>query len=149
VESVVRAFVTYAVLLLIFRVSGKRSLAQITAFDFILLLIISEAIQGALNENDYSLTNAVLVVTTLIGLDVALSFLKQRFRLLDRWLDDMPLVLVEDGTPLLDRMRRVRVDVDDVLAAGRELQGLERMDQIKYAVLERNGGISIIPRHAA
>jgi uncharacterized membrane protein YcaP (DUF421 family) len=145
-ESVVRAFVTYAVLLLIFRVSGKRSLAQITTFDFILLLIISEAIQGALNDNDNSLTHGVLVVTTLIGLDVLLSFLKQRFHLLDRWLDDMPLVLVEDGTPLLDRMRQVRVGVDDVLAAGRELQGLERMDQIKYAVLERSGAISIVPR---
>jgi uncharacterized membrane protein YcaP (DUF421 family) len=148
-DSVVRAAVTYGLLLLIFRVSGKRSLAQITTFDFIILLIISEAIQGALNDEDNSLTNGIVVVMTLMGLDIALSFVKQRFSLLDRWLDDMPLVLVEDGTPLLDRMGKVRVGVDDILAAGRELQGLERMDQIKYAVLERNGGISIIPKRAA
>jgi uncharacterized membrane protein YcaP (DUF421 family) len=149
VDSVVRAAVTYGLLLLIFRVSGKRSLAQITTFDFIVLLIISEAIQGPLNDGDDSLTNGILVVGTLMGLDIAFSFLKQRFRLLDRWMDDMPLVLVEDGRPLRDRMQKVRVDVDDVLAAGRELQGVERMDQIKYAVLERNGGISIIPKAAA
>ena len=148
-DSVIRAAVTYGLLLLIFRISGKRSLAQITTFDFIVLLIVSEAIQGALIDEDNSLTNGSLVVATLMGLDIALSFLKQRFRLLDRWMDDMPLVLVEDGRPLDDRMRKVRVDVDDVLAAGRELQGLERMDQIKYAVLERNGGISIIPKPAA
>jgi uncharacterized membrane protein YcaP (DUF421 family) len=149
VDSVARAAVTYGLLLLVFRVAGKRSLAQITTFDFIVLLIISESIQGALNDQDDSLTNGFLVVATLMGLDIVLSFLKQRFRALDRWIDDMPLVLVEDGRPLLDRMRKVRVDVDDVLAAGRELQGLERMDQIKYAVLERNGGISIIPKQAA
>jgi uncharacterized membrane protein YcaP (DUF421 family) len=146
VDSVLRAAVTYGLLLLIFRVSGKRSLAQITTFDFIVLLIIGEAIQGPLNDQDDSLTNAMLVVATLMGMDIALSFLKQRFRLLDRWIDDMPLILVEDGRPLRDRMRKVRVDIDDVLAAGRELQGLERMDQIKYAVLEIGGGISIIPK---
>jgi uncharacterized membrane protein YcaP (DUF421 family) len=148
VDSVVRAAVTYGLLLLIFRVSGKRSLAQITTFDFIILLIISEAIQGALNDEDNSLTNGIVVVMTLMGLDIALSFIKQRSRLLDRWLDDMPLVLVEDGQPLQERMRKVRVDEDDILAAGRELQGLERMEQIMYAVLERSGGISIIPKQA-
>jgi uncharacterized membrane protein YcaP (DUF421 family) len=149
VDSVVRAAVIYGLLLLIFRISGKRSLSQITTFDFIVLLIISEAIQGALNDDDNSLTNGLLVVGTLMGLDVALSFAKQKAMVLDRWLDDMPLVLVEDGKPLYDRMRKVRVDIDDVLTAGRELQGLERMDQIKYAVLERSGGISIIPKQAA
>ncbi len=144
-DSVIRAAVTYGLLLLIFRVAGKRSLAQITTFDFIILLIISEAIQGALNDEDDSLTNGILVVLTLMGLDIAMSFAKQRFRGLDRWLDDMPLVLVEDGRPLRDRMTKVRVDDEDILVAGRELQGLERMDQIKYAVLERGGQISIIP----
>ena len=145
-ETVIRAAVTYLLMLLIFRVSGKRSLAQITAFDFVLLLIISESIQGALTDNDNSLTNGILVVLTLMGLDIGFSYLKQKVRFLDRWMDDMPLVLVEDGRPLMDRMQKVRVDVDDVLAAGRELQGLERLDQIKYAVLERSGGISIIPK---
>jgi uncharacterized membrane protein YcaP (DUF421 family) len=58
----------------------------------------------------------------------------------------VPLVVVENGQPLRDRMNKARIDEDDVLTAARQLQGLERMEQIKYAVLERNGGISIIPR---
>lgn len=148
-DSVLRAAVTYGLLLLVFRISGKRSLSQITTFDFILLLIISESIQGSLIEDDNSMTNGLLIVVTLMLMDIGLSYLKQRFRLLDRWLDDMPLVLVEDGRPLHDRMQKMRVDIDDILTAGRELQGLERLDQIKYAVLERNGGISIIPKQAA
>ncbi len=73
---------------------------------------------------------------------VALSALP----MLEQWMDDVPLVLVEDGRPLQDRMSKARVSEDDVLERARELRGLERMDQIKYAVLERSGSITVIPR---
>jgi uncharacterized membrane protein YcaP (DUF421 family) len=147
-DSVLRAVAIYALLLLIFRVAGKRSLAQTTTFDFVLLLIISEAIQPAMVRNDYSLTNAILLVVTLVGLDIGLSLLKQRFQKVEKLLDSVPVVIVENGTPLKERMDKVRVDEEDVLTAARELQGLERMEQIKYAVLERSGGISIVPKEA-
>ena len=71
---------------------------------------------------------------------------KRRSPRIEKLLEDEPLIIVEDGRPLLERMKKVRVDEEDVLIAARILQGLERMDQIKYAVLERNGGISIIPK---
>jgi uncharacterized membrane protein YcaP (DUF421 family) len=144
--SVLRAVVVYVVLFLIFRVAGRRTLSQITTFDFVLLLIVSEATQNAMIGDDYSITNAMLVVTTLVGLDIALSLWKRRFPSLDKFLDGVPLIIVEDGKPLKDRMAKARVDESDVLTAARELQGLERMEQIKYAVLERSGGISIIPK---
>ena len=147
-ETVLRAGAIYALLLLIFRVAGKRSLAQTTTFDFVLLLIISEAIQPAMVRNDYSLTNAFLLVVTLVGLDIGMSLLKQRFQKVEKLLDGVPVVIVENGTPLKERMDKARVDETDVLTAARELQGLERMDQIKYAVLERSGGISIVPKEA-
>ena len=67
-NSVFRAIITYLFLLLIFRIAGRRSLGQLTTFDFILLLIISEATQNALIGNDYSITNGFLVITTLVGL---------------------------------------------------------------------------------
>ncbi|MEH1834145.1 MAG: YetF domain-containing protein [Nostoc sp.] len=70
---------------------------------------------------------------------------KQRSPQVEKFLDGVPLVIVEEGRPLKDRMAKARVDEDDILTAARQLQGLERMDQIKYAVLERSGGISIIP----
>jgi uncharacterized membrane protein YcaP (DUF421 family) len=133
-------------LLIIFRVSGKRSLAQITTFDFVLLLIISEATQQALLGDDFSLINAFVVIITLIGLDIALSLLKQRSPTFELLIDDTPLIIVEDGRPLKERMDKARIDESDILASARELQGLERMDQIKYAVLERSGGVSIIPK---
>jgi uncharacterized membrane protein YcaP (DUF421 family) len=144
--SVLRAVVVYVVLFLIFRVAGRRTLSQITTFDFVLLLIVSEATQNAMIGDDYSITNAMLVITTLVGLDIALSLWKRRFPSLDKFLDGVPLIIVEDGKPLKDRMAKARVDESDVLTAARELQGLERMEQIKYAVLERSGGISIIPK---
>ena len=144
-ESVLRALAIYAVLLVLFRITGKRSLGQITTFDFILLLIISEAIQNGMVGSSYSLTNALVLVTTLVVVDVGLSLLKRRSARLEKYLDGTPLVVVEQGRPLRDRMDKSRVDEGDVLSAARR-EGLERMEQIKYAVLERNGQISIIPR---
>jgi len=145
VDSILRALAVYTFLLVLFRVAGKRSLSDMIAFDFILLLIISEAIQQALLNDDNSMTNAFIVVTTLVGLNIALSLVKQRSQTLDKLLEGTPVVLVEHGRLLKERMDRVRVDEEDVMHAARQQQGLERLDQIKYAVLERSGGISIIP----
>jgi uncharacterized membrane protein YcaP (DUF421 family) len=146
VESVVRAVCIYGVLLVLFRLTGNRSLGQISTFDFVLLLIISEAIQNAMVGNSYSLTNAFVLVITLVIIDVGLSLIKQRSHKVDKWLEGTPIVIVDHGRPLRDRMDRARVADDDVLTAARLLHGLERMDQVKYAVVERSGEISIIPR---
>ena len=145
-DAVARGVAVYLALVVIFRISGQRSLGQVTTFDFVLLLIIAETTQQALLGEDFSVTNALLLIVTLIALDVGLSLLKQRSPRLDRLLEGLPLVIVENGKPISERMAKARVDEEDVLSAARELQGLERMDQIKYAVLERNGGISIIKR---
>lgn len=145
-DSILRALTVYVFLLVLFRIAGRRTLAEMTNFDFVLLLIISEATQNAMIGNDYSITNGVLVILTLIGVDIGLSVMKQRFPLIERYMDGMPLVIVDEGRPLKDLMDRARVDEQDILASARDKHGLERMEQIKYAVLERNGGISIIPK---
>jgi uncharacterized membrane protein YcaP (DUF421 family) len=145
-ESVIRPALVYLFVLLVLRLTGKRTLAQITTFDFVLLLIISEATQQALIGEDNSMINCAIVVSTLIGLNILMSLLKQRFKWFDRLLDDIPLVIVADGKALQDRMYKARVDEDDVLDAARETHGLESMDQIRHAILERDGQISIIPR---
>ncbi len=148
-DSIIRALATYFFLLLVFRVSGKRSLADITTFDAVVLLIISESIQQALIDGDESMTNAFLLVLTLIGINVLMQWLSVRSPKLDNLLNDAPLVLIEDGRVLHDRLRRVRVTEDDILEQGRALLGVERMDQIKYAVLERSGGITVIPKRVS
>jgi uncharacterized membrane protein YcaP (DUF421 family) len=145
-DSVLRALAVYVFLLVIFRVAGKRTMAQITVFDFILLLIISEATQQAMIGQDFSITNAVLVISTLIGAERGLTWVQWRFKSVDRLLDGLPLVLVEDGKPLEDRLKQERIDISEILAAARQTQGLARLDQIKYAVLEQTGGISIVPK---
>ncbi len=145
-ESVLRAAAIYLFLTVIMRVAGRRTLGEMTSFDFVLLLIISEATQNALLRDDYSITNAFLLILTLVTLDIGLSMGKQRSPRLDKWIDGLPTVLVEDGRPLRDRMDKARVDVPDILEAARELQGLERLDQVRFAVLERNGNITIIPK---
>ena len=145
-EAILRSTFVYIALIAIFRLTGKRSLAQITTFDFILLLIVSEATQQALIGEDGSITNALLVILTLLGLDVALGLWKVRSEKVARVIDGLPLVLIEDGRMHADRMKRERIDAAEILQAARELQGLERLDQIKYAVLEQHGAITIVPR---
>lgn len=144
-DSVLRAGAMYLVLLVVFRIVGKRTLAQITPFDMVLLLIIAESTQQALVGPDYSIVNAVLVIVTLVVIDIGLSRWRHHSRRVEKILDDMPVILVERGRPLQARLDRERVDASDILEAARLQQGLERMSQIKYAVLETNGEISIIP----
>ena len=144
-ETVLRAIAIYLFLLLVFRISGKRTLSQMHPFDMVLLLIIGDSVSQGLMGDDFSITTALLLVTTLVLMELLLSFIKQKSKLADRWLDDVPMIVVEDGKPLLDRMKRARVDTSEVLEAARILHGLENMQQVKYAVLERDGSISIIP----
>jgi uncharacterized membrane protein YcaP (DUF421 family) len=146
VDSVLRAAVVYLILLVLFRLVGKRTLAEVGAFDFVLLLIIAEATQQAMIDDDNSMTNAFLVILTLVVLNVGFSLVKQRWPLVDRMVDDVPILIVADGHLIRERMDKARIDERDVLQAARQLQGVERLDQIKYAVLERSGGISVVPK---
>ena len=148
-DSVVRAAAVYLALLLLFRIVGKRTLAETGVFDFVLLLIIAEATQQAMIDDDNSMTNAFLIIVTLLALNVGFSLLKQRSPLVDHLIDDVPVLIVVDGKPIKDRMDRARVDERDILQAARQSQGLARLDEIKYAVLERDGAISVVPKQAA
>lgn len=145
-DAVLRAAVIYLFLVVLFRLAGKRTLVEVTTFDLVLLLIISEATQQGLLGEDFSVTNAIIVVTTLVGLEMGLSFLKRRYAILDHIIEGTPLILVQDGQPIEERMRKARVEPEDVLVQARISQAVESMDQIKYAVLERDGQISIIPK---
>lgn len=135
--------------MIVFRLSGKRSLAQTTPFEFILLLIISEVTQQALVGEDYSITTSLILITTLIGTDFFFSLIKQRWRGFEKVTEGSPLIVVANGKLLENRARKSRVSEEDVLEAARNLHGLERLEQIKYAVLELDGSISIIPKEAA
>jgi uncharacterized membrane protein YcaP (DUF421 family) len=144
-NPVVRGLAVYLFVFIIFRILGKRSLSEITTFDFVLLLIISETTTDALIGEDYSLTACFIMVCTLVGTDYLFSLLKEKSKWFQIVSEGAPLVLVDKGKPLKKRMQKCKVDEDDILESARSIHGLERMDQIKYAVLERDGSISIIP----
>ncbi|MBN2991365.1 DUF421 domain-containing protein [Pseudomonas cedrina subsp. fulgida] len=144
-DSVLRAAAIYLVLMVLFKIVGRRSLAELTTFDLVLLMVIGEATQQALLGDDFSLTNAVLVIITLIAIDIGFSLVKLRSRWFSRVLDGGPTLVVEHGKVLHERLKRARMDESDILEAARSAQGIVQIEQIQFAILERNGKISVIP----
>lgn len=145
-EIVLRAAAIYLFLMIVFRISGRRALAEMTGFDMVLLLIIGESVSQGLIGDDFSVTTALILVATLVLIEQGMAVLKEKVPAAARWLDDVPLIVVQDGKPLPKRMRMAQVDEQDVLEAARSAHGLEKMRQVKYAVVERSGAISIVPK---
>jgi uncharacterized membrane protein YcaP (DUF421 family) len=146
VEFVLRAAAVYVLLLVVLRISGKRSLAQLTAFDFVLLLVVGEATQQAMLGSNTSVTGFVLVLVTLLALHRIADYAAFRSEWADRLINDTAIVLVQDGEFNEEWMRRYRITHDEILDQARTTEAVERLDQIRYAVLERTGSISIIPK---
>jgi uncharacterized membrane protein YcaP (DUF421 family) len=147
-ESILRGAATYLFVWLIFRLAGKRTLAQITTFDAVLLLIISETTQAALTDDDNSFTNSILLILTMLGIDVVSSHIKLRFPAVEKVMDGVPLVILDSNGIKQDIMDKERVNKDDILHAARELQGLANLEEIQYAVLEQTGDITVVPKQA-
>ena len=147
-DLVVRAVVIYFVLLLLLRVAGKRQFSEMTTFDLVLLLIVSEAISQPIfgSSEEYSLTGAVILVSTLVAIDILLSHAKRWIQPLDDVLESVPVLLIDDGQIIETNLEHERLASEDILEAARAQFGIERMSQVKYAILERNGSISVIPR---
>jgi uncharacterized membrane protein YcaP (DUF421 family) len=145
-DSVIKSLLVYFVLWLVIRATGRRTLGQLTVFDFILFLIIGGAASRALMGQDYSLTHAFLVIATFVVVDIAVSLVERDLPRLAHVLKGVPTVVVENGHVLSARLRRARISEEDVLEAARHSHGLERMDEIKFAIFEASGRISIIPK---
>ena len=145
-ESVIKSVVVYLVLWLMIRASGRRTLGQLTVFDFILFLMVGGLAQRALTAQDYSLTHAFLIIATFVIMDIAVSFLERDVPSIGRILKGVPTVVVENGLVLSARLRRARLTEEEILEAARRNYGLERMDEIKFAIFEASGQISIIPK---
>lgn len=145
-NPVFRAVLMFAVLWIVFRIGGRRTLAEITTFDFILLLIIGEATQNALVGDDFSITTATLVIVTLLLLDLGMGRLSMQSAGLRRVIDSVPVIVVDKGKVLHRVLREEGVELEEVLTAARERHGIATLDEIEYAIVERHGGISVVPR---
>jgi uncharacterized membrane protein YcaP (DUF421 family) len=145
-DSVIRGLCVYLFLLVVLRISGKRSISSMTPFDFVLILILSETVQQAMIDNDNSMTNAMLLVVTLIGFDILLSILKLKIPALARAIDSTPVVIMKQGEIERSSMKAERVEEDEILSAARAQEGISRLDQIDYAVVEQDGRITVVPK---
>ena len=145
-ESIIRGVIVYVFLFLVFRIAGKRTLAQSSPFELVLLLIISETIQQALVDSDHSVTNGFLLILTLVGMSILLSVIKHHSETASRWLDGLPTRVVREAAWDQEVADKTRVDEAEVLAAARATQGITRMDDIGHATIENDGKISVVPR---
>lgn len=145
-DAVLRGVAVYFVLLVVTRLSGRRTLAQTTPFDFVLLLIIAETTQQALLGDDFSITNAFVLIVTLFLTDILLAYFKQWAPTAELVLDGTPTVLMSRGEPDAEALDRARVSLSDILENAREKHGLQRLEDIEAVVLEVGGSLSIIPK---
>lgn len=144
-DMVLRALAIYLILMVVFKIAGRRALLQMTSFDLILLLIISEATQQALLGNDFSVTGAMITIVTLIVVDILFGMIKKYLPGADDLLDGTPVILVENGYLFQDKMKKADISCDDILLMARVDHGITRLAEIKFAILETNGHISIVP----
>jgi uncharacterized membrane protein YcaP (DUF421 family) len=144
-EKVVRSVVIYLFILLAFRFTGKRQVGQLTPFDLVLLLIISNVVQNAMIGNDNSLGGGLIGAVTILVLNGLVVELSYRFKPARRLLEGQPALLVHNGKILQENLRHERLTLEDLQAALRR-NGIAEVDQVRYAVLEENGQISVIPK---
>jgi uncharacterized membrane protein YcaP (DUF421 family) len=144
-DLVLRAAVIFLFVYMLTRVVGRRELGTTEPFDLILLVVLGDLIQQGVTQSDDSITGALLVISTLALLTVGVSFLSVRIPRLRPILNGEPLVLIEDGQPNAENLKRQRLDLTDVLAEAR-LQQVTRLADIQWAILESSGEISILPK---
>ncbi len=140
---VLRAAVGYFILLFAVRLIGRRTASMMAPFDLVLLFLFGGITIGAVMGEDHSLVGAVSAVFTIGLMHILASWCKRRFPLVGRIIDGTPVVVFERGQWHDDRMRALRLSEQDVMAAARQ-RGLQRLEQIRYAVAERDGKIAII-----
>ena len=145
-DAVLRGSAIYLFLVVVFGVLGRRTLVQTTNFDLLLLIVIGQCTQLGLLGDDFSVTNALILVSTLLGIHLSLAAVSSWLPAVGTWVGGgAPLVVVADGKMLDRRAKRVGVSEADVMLSARKGQGLERLEQVRYAVVERTGDITVVP----
>ncbi len=144
---ILRAAVAYFILLFALRLIGRRTASMMSPIDLIVLFLYAGATITAVLGDDHSMTGALSAVGTIGLMHLVVSWLKRRSDTVGRVVDGTPVVIYEQGAWQEDRMRRLRILESDVMAAARQ-SGLMRLEQVRYAVVERDGKVSIVPEEA-
>ena len=142
-EIVLRAAATFLFLWMITRVIGKKELAEMTAFELVLIVTIGDLVQQGVTQEDMSVTGSMLAVGTIALLVVATSYIGFRWRGSTRVIEGVPVVVVEDGSILQDVIAIERLSEEEVVSSARA-QGIEDLRQVRYGVLEPDGIFSFV-----
>jgi uncharacterized membrane protein YcaP (DUF421 family) len=146
-DIVARAAVMFAVLYVLLRLMGKRELGQLTPFELVVMIVLGDLIQQGVTHNDFSLTGALLAVSTFAFLAIAMSWLTYLSPRAEKLLDGEPRVIIRDGELIRENLRRDRMTQSEVESEMR-LAGIARMEQVAWAILEPQGKISFIKKDA-
>jgi uncharacterized membrane protein YcaP (DUF421 family) len=141
-ELIVRGVVVYVFLIAILRLTGKRQIGQLAPFDLVLLLVLSNSVQNAINGGDNSLTGGIISAVTLISLNYAVGMLTYKSKFLEGVIEGRPQVLIHDGKLFKDVLEREQLTMHELNAALREA-GCAAIEEVHFAVLETNGKISV------
>jgi len=144
-EIVVRTVVVYLTVLLLLRVAGKRELGQMSVIDLVVILVIANAVQNAMNGGDTSLLGGIIAAATLVTINVVLERIGRRIPFFAHLFIDEPTLLLQDGAVIQAHLDREHVGRDEIEMAARE-HGVASLDDVSAAILEPDGSISIIPR---
>lgn len=142
-DTVVRSAVIFTFLYLFTRALGKRELAEMSAFELIVLVTLGDLVQQGVTQEDYSMTGAVLAVSTFGFLSIAMSYVVFRWRSTQTLLEDAPVLVVRDGRLLDEPMKLERLTEDEVMEAARG-QGIRDIAEVSYGVLEADGKFSFV-----
>ncbi|MGO9110495.1 MAG: DUF421 domain-containing protein [Thermoguttaceae bacterium] len=146
-QFVLRAVVVYIFLLILLRCTGKRQVGQMAPFDLVLLLVLSNAVQNAMNGGDNSVTGGLILAVALVALNWCVAWLTFRSKRLEALIEGRPVILVHNGhidPRALDEVRMTRHELEAALRA----QGCAGPEEVRFAVLENNGSVSVIPRNS-
>lgn len=144
-DIVLRSIVLFVFLVVLMRVLGRRELSSMEPFDLVVLIVVGDLVQQGVTQQDYSVTGAVLSVGTFGVLTVFVSWISFRFPRARPVLDGRPVVLLEDGRPIEDNLRRERITLEELAAQGR-VNGIEKLERVKWVVLETGGQVSFIKK---
>ncbi len=142
-DIAVRAVVLFVFVNLLMRVIGRRELSSLEPFDLILLVVLGDAIQQGLTQDDYSVTGAVIVISAIASLSVLTSYLNFRVPWMRRVLDGDPIVILQDGKVIEENLRRERITAEELAEQARGQQ-IASLEDVKWAVFEPSGKISFI-----
>ena len=142
-DIVIRAAVAYVFIIFLLRIIGRRELSTLAPSDLVLLVVMGDLIQNGVTQSDQSVTGVFLAVSTFAILTIAMSVLTFKSQRAQILIEGAPLILVEDGKPIEASMRHERLNLDDIAEEARS-QGIERMDEIKWCVLETSGTMSFV-----